>query len=75
MSLNYMPIETTIFKCKLIFHHLIAQTNGHSKCWKSLTQFFKKRFTSAKGETLLQLKVFNSTEVILPFIPCSLKVY
>ena len=70
-----MPIETTVFKCKLICHHLIAQTNGHSKCWKSLTQFLKKRFMSAKGETLLQLNVFNGTEVILPFISCGLKVY
>ena len=69
-----MPIETTVFKCELVCHHLIAQTNKHSKCWKSLIQFLKKRFTSTKGETLLQLEVFNSTEVILPFIPCSLKV-
>ena len=30
MSLNYMPIETTVFKCELICHHLIAQKNGHS---------------------------------------------
>ena len=68
-----MQIETTIVKCKLIFYHMKAQINGHSKCWESLTWFLKKRFTKVR-EGFLQLKVFNSMEVILPFIPCSLKV-
>ena len=69
-----MPLETTGFNCKLICHHLIGQTNRHSKCWKSLTGFLKQGFTTVMGETFLELKVFNSTEVIPPFIPCSLKV-
>ena len=67
-------METTGFKCKLICHHLKVQTNRHCKFWKSLTRFLEKRFTKAKGEGFFQLKVFNSMEVILPFIPCGLKI-
>ena len=69
-----MQIETIVFKCELIFHHMKAQRNGHRKCWESLTWFLKKTFIKA-GERFFQLKVFNSMEVILPFIPSSLKVH
>ena len=69
-----MQIETTLFKCELIFHHMKSQRNRHSKCWELLTWFLKERFTKVR-EGFLQLKVFNSMEVILPFIPCSLKVH
>ena len=43
-----MQIEATVFKCELIFHHIKAQRNGHSKCWELLTQFLKKRFTKVR---------------------------
>ena len=29
-----MPLETTSFNCESICHHIIAQTNRHSKCRK-----------------------------------------